>query len=207
MEAVRGGYAKTKAEASQLVLDFAREGLPAIIVHPSGIIGPYDDGRNHLVQLVRDYIDGKLPFCVKGGYDFADVRDVARGCLLAAEEGRAGQSYILSGHYLSIQDLLLQVGEFCHKKPPRIVPMFLAKLVAPLIESRASARGTRPLYTSYSLYTLMSNGNFENQKARTELGYSPRGIEETIRDMTNWLLALRSRVPVAKRPKPCLSRV
>ncbi len=206
VKAVKGGYAKTKAEASQLVMDFAARGLPAIIVHPSGIIGPYDDGRNHLVQLVRDYIDGKLPFCVKGGYDFVDVRDVARGCLLAAQKGRAGESYILSGHYLSIQNLLLQVGELCHKKPPRIVPMFLAKFAAPFIELRALTKGTRPLYTRYSLYTLGSNGSFLNRKARTELNYSPRGIEDTIRDMTNWLLALKARIPVGKRPKPCLTK-
>ncbi len=188
-EAVTGGYAKTKTEASQLVLDFAADGLPALLVHPSGIIGPYDSGRNHLVQLVRDFINGKLPVCVKGGYDFADVRDVAQGCLLAAEKGRIGQGYILSGQYLSVSHLLLRVGKLCGKKPPFVVPMSLARLAAPLIEKRAAKKGTRPLYTLYSLLALTSNSNFDNSRARVELGYSPRSIDDTIQDMTRWLMA------------------
>ena len=87
-ESVEGAYAKTKAEASQAVLDMVREGLNAVIVHPSGILGPYDRSGNHLVQMVTDYLEGRLPACVKGGYDFVDVRDVAKGCLLAMDKGR-----------------------------------------------------------------------------------------------------------------------
>jgi len=59
---VVGGYAKTKAEATQSVLDASRKGLQAVIVHPSGIIGPYDKGNNHLVQLVIEYMNGKLEY-------------------------------------------------------------------------------------------------------------------------------------------------
>ncbi len=107
--AVVGGYAKTKAEATQLVLDAARDGLDAVVVHPSGILGPYDRSGNHLVQLVNDYIKGKLPACVRGGYDFVDVRDVAAGCLLALEKGRRGQCYILSNRHYEIRDLLRMI--------------------------------------------------------------------------------------------------
>lgn len=189
---VAGGYAKTKAEATQRVLDAARDGFPAVVVHPSGIIGPYDDGHNHLTQLTADYLRGKLPLCVKGGYDFVDVRDVARGCLLAAERGKPERCYILSGHYLSIRELLVRVGELVDRKPPGIVPMPLAKLAAPLVQAVAKLQRRRPLYTRYSLYTLTSNGNFSNERARTELGYRPRDVAETIRDMARWLLGHRN---------------
>ena len=60
-EQVSGGYAKTKAEATQVVLDAVARGLDAVVVHPSGILGPYDGSGNHLVQMVSDYIHGKLP--------------------------------------------------------------------------------------------------------------------------------------------------
>lgn len=63
---VEGGYAKTKAEASQAVLDASKNGLCTIIVHPSGILGPNGNSSNHLVQMVVDYIQGKLPACVNG---------------------------------------------------------------------------------------------------------------------------------------------
>lgn len=68
-ERVTGGYAKTKAKATQAVLDAVQAGLDAVVVHPSGIIGPFDTAGNHLVQLVRDYLRGALPACVRGGYD------------------------------------------------------------------------------------------------------------------------------------------
>lgn len=185
---VTGGYAKTKAEATQIVMNACKNGFPAVIVHPSGIIGPYDKGKNHLIQLVAEYIEGKLRVCVKGGYDFVDVRDVANGCLLAAEKGRVGQCYILSGHYLTIREMLARVGKYCNKKPLPVIPMPLAKLLAPCFETYASMVGKRPLYTGYSLYTLTSNGNFSYQKAQSELGYISRGIDDTIRDMTNWIM-------------------
>lgn len=187
-ERVTGGYAQTKAAGARAVMEAGAKGLPAVIVHPSGIIGPYDRGRNHLVQLVRRYMDGKLPACVRGGYDFVDVRDVAEGCLLAAARGVPGQSYIVSGHYISIYDLLALAGRYCRKKPVPALPVWTARLAAPILEASARRRGERPLYTRYSLHTLTANGRFSNEKARRELGFSPRDIEETVRDMTNWLL-------------------
>ena len=105
-ESVNGAYAKTKAEATQAVLDAACRGLDAVVVHPSGIIGPYNRGSNHIVQLIDMDISGKLPAGVVGGYDFVDVRDVAKGCLKAAERGRSGECYILSNRYFTVQELL-----------------------------------------------------------------------------------------------------
>lgn len=190
-EWVTGGYAKTKAAAAQAVLDAAKSGFPAIIIHPSGILGPYDRGRNHLLQLVTDFIDGRLPVCVKGGYNFVDVRDVAAGCLRAAEAGAPGNCYILAGQYLTVRELLVEVGRLCGRKQPITVPWHLAWMAAPVVECHARRRGTRPLYTRYALSTLKSNGNFSFEKARTALGYQPRDMKQTIQDMTHWLLENR----------------
>lgn len=186
-ETVFGGYARTKAEAAQAVLDAAREGLNAVIVLPSGIIGPYDRGRNHLVQLFAGYLDGSLPACVEGGYDFVDVRDVARGCLLAAERGRSGESYLLGGHYARIPELLAMAGKVSGKGDLPVMPLWLARAAVPAIGGWAALRGRRPLYTGYSLRTLTGNGLFSSEKARRELGYAPRELEETVRDMVMWL--------------------
>ena len=93
-ETVVGGYAKTKAEATQAVLDAAANGLPAVVLHPSGIIGPYDEGRNHLVQMVRDFMEGRLPACVKGGYHTAGGQRHRSGVCAAPVSGlRSGGRY------------------------------------------------------------------------------------------------------------------
>jgi dihydroflavonol-4-reductase len=184
---VVGGYAKTKAEATQVVLDAAAQGLDAVVVHPSGILGPYDSAGNHLVQLVDDYIHGRLPACVDGGYDFVDVRDVAVGCLAAVRNGRAGECYILSNRHYEVRDVLHMVRAVCGGRRLPVLPMWMAKAAAPLLQWCAKLRKKRPLYTKYSLYTLKSNDRFSHDKATSELGYRPRDLRLTVRDTVNWL--------------------
>lgn len=185
-DTVNGGYAKTKAEASQAVLDAVKQGLSTIIVHPSGILGPHGDISNHLVQMVVQYIQGSLPACVNGGYDFVDVRDVAQGCLLALEKGKAGECYILSNRYYDIKDVLEMVRVETGRKKLSVLPFWLAKAAAPFMVWYAKARGIRPLYTSYTLDTLQSNAHFSHDKATKELGYYPRDLMETIKDTVTW---------------------
>lgn len=184
---VIGGYAKTKAEATQAILDLVPKGLPAVVVHPSGILGPYDSSGNHLVQLVHDYILGKLPACVNGGYDFVDVRDVAQGCLLAEQKGTIGECYILSNRHYEIKDVLKMVQKIYGGKHLPILPVWMAKLFVPLIEWLAKQKKRRPLYTKYSLYTLKSNDKFSHDKATSELGYRPRDLFQTISDTISWM--------------------
>lgn len=182
-----GGYAKTKAEASQLVLDAAAEGLDAIVVFPSGILGPYDEGTNHLVQLIVDYMHGRMPVCVTGGYDVVDVRDIADGCVRAAQFGRKGESYILNGRYAPIQELLAMTASHCGRRPPPALPLWLAHLAVPFAAGYAWLRHERPIFTSYSLQTLASNSLFSSAKAQDELGYHARDLADTVRDTVRWL--------------------
>ena len=190
---VTGGYAKTKAEATQAVLDAAAQGLDAVVVHPSGILGPFDGTGNHLVQLVKEYAGGKLPACVKGGYDFVDVRDVAAGCLAAAEKGRSGQCYILSNRHYEVKEVLAMAKTLCHGRRLPVLPMWMAQAAEPLLGWVARVKKQRPLYTKYSLYTLRSNDRFDHGKATAELGYRPRDLRQTVRDTLRWL---------AKKPVP-----
>lgn len=186
---VVGGYAKTKAEATREVLDAAAAGLDAVVVHPSGILGPYDSAGNHIVQLVADYIRGKLPACVKGGYDFVDVRDVAKGCLLAARKGKAGECYILSNGRYEIRELLKMIRQFYGGRRLCTLPAWAARAALPGLKLYARAKKQRPLYTRYSLYTLGSNSRFSHDKATAELGYRPREMSATMKDTVNWLLS------------------
>lgn len=187
-EKVLGGYAKTKAEATQLVLDSVQRGLDAVVVHPSGIIGPGDSGHNHLIQMVKDYLNGRLPACVRGGYDFVDVRDVANGCILAAEKGEKGECYILSNRHYEITSVLDMLHEISGKRKVRMVlPMWLAKAAAPAAEKYYKLRKQLPLFTSYSLHALRSNDNFSHEKASEKLGYRTRDLYDTLKDTVAWL--------------------
>lgn len=187
---VVGLYAKTKSEAARYVMDSVKDkGLNACIVHPSGILGPYDFSNSHLTALVREIVRGKLPMCVKGGYDFVDVRDVAKGIIMACDKGKKGECYIMSGEFVSIKKLADLVCDVVGRKRIKVVlPIMIAKIVAPFYEMYYNVKGKTPLFTKYSLYTLSSNSNFSNEKAKRDLGFVTRDITDTVKDMVMWIL-------------------
>ena len=92
----QGAYDRTKAEATLLVLEAVRQGLDAVMVFPTGVIGPYDFRPSHTGELVLAAAQGRLGAYVDGAYNFVDVRDVAQGLMAAAEKGRSGEGYILA---------------------------------------------------------------------------------------------------------------
>lgn len=193
---VVGVYAKTKAEIAEYVLQITRtHELDACIVHPSGLIGPYDFGHSHLTQLILDTLNRKLTACVDGGYDFVDVRDVADGILRTCRDGKRGECYILSGRYVTVRELLDTVCDAANiRRVKTVLPMWFARMTAPASELYYAILNQPPLYTRYSLYTLTANAHFSCKKAMTELGYRTRDLSETVRDTVQWL-AEQGRVP------------
>ncbi len=186
---VYGLYAKTKAEAAKYVMDAIKnKNLNACIIHPSGIIGPNDFGNSHLTQLIKVVSNGKLFACVKGGYDFVDVRDVAKGVTNACKNGIKGECYILSNRYITIKELCDLICDLQKRKRIKIIlPISIAKLIAPLFELYYNLKKETPLFTKYSLYTLSSNANFSNKKAKQYLDFKNRSIEDTIKDTIEWI--------------------
>ena len=85
-QTVKGVYAKTKAEATKYLLENVSDQPEIIIVHPSGVIGPYEYIPSNLGQLVIDCANKKIGAYLEGGYNFVDVRDVAKGIMQAAQK-------------------------------------------------------------------------------------------------------------------------
>jgi len=186
-EKVRGSYAKTKCEATRLVLEACKRGLNATVVHPSGCIGPYEYNLTNMGRLIRDYITGKLPAYIDGAYDFVDVRDVAEGVFLAGQKGKTGECYILSGEKVTIAQLMEYMEDISKIPKPKFkIPGIIAKMFAPFAEMHYRIHNRVPLFTVYSVATLHSNCNFSNNKAMRYLGYRSRPIRDTLRDTIDW---------------------
>ena len=184
---ILGDYGKSKAMATALVLKAAQSGLNASVVLPSGILGPGDLARGNMTRMLLAFCRGRLPLGVNGGYDFVDVRDVAVGVLACAERGKAGECYILSGHYTTIQDMFsLTASQLGRKAPKFCVSATLASCAAPVFEKIAQLRGERPFFTPYAIAVLRSNGRFSNAKAIAMLGYHARPLRETLQSMILW---------------------
>ncbi len=184
---VHGPYATTKAEATLLVFAAAREGLDAVVLFPSGIIGPYDFRPSETGQLIIDCFQGRLKAYVEGAYNFVDVRDVVQGLISAATKGRRGEGYILSGHEVTVKELLSTVELLTGARAPRWRLHFgFTRAVCFLIPVYYWLKRERPLFTTYSLDVLASNCLMSHAKAQRELGFSPRPFEQTIADTLSW---------------------
>lgn len=199
---VEGDYAKSKAMATEIVLKAAEEGLDASIVFPSGIIGPEDKAFGSITTMLVSFLAWKLPFAVKGGYDFVDVRDVAEGIISCAEKGSPGETYILSGHYASIKDILDTVKSISGiKRCVSYLPIKLAEKVAPLYEKHALRRKKKLFFTPYAVSVLDSNGKFDHEKAAKELDYRPRPLKCTLGDTLAWLKERKNALRIKTKSK------
>ena len=185
---IKGSYAKTKAEATRLILQAAAKNeIDAVIVHPAGIIGPQDYSMGYMGKLIYQFLSGKLKAYTSGGYNFVDVRDVVEGMVKAQERGVNQDCFILSGEYHSVKEMITLMKEITHIKRTIVwVPKWIAYLISPIIQLYAKVRRKKPLFTAYSLNTLGSNSNFSNTKAENHLNYSHRSFKKTLEDSINW---------------------
>ncbi|HEY60061.1 MAG TPA: SDR family oxidoreductase [Anaerolineae bacterium] len=183
-----GEYDRTKAQASLAVLHAVEEGLDAVIVCPTGVIGPFDYCGSEMGEMVREWMQRKMHMLIEGAYDFVDVRDVARGHWLACERGRKGNTYILSGHQIQ----LFQLKEFVQKvidfnTPTWFVPIWMAKIGASISPLYYRLTRRTPKFTKYMLKTIKSNSVISNAKACRELEYKARPVIKTITDTVKWM--------------------
>ena len=185
-----GTYAKTKATATQFVLDEVKAGrLDAVVTHPGACIGPYDFKVSNVGEMVRMFVNGIFPVTLSfGAYNFVDIRDVAHGMYMAAKQGGKGECYILCGEQISVADFIAVTAKACGKKAPKIPLSYgFAKAVAPAAEVFYKVAKKTPLFTRYSIRKLVSNCNFSIEKARKELGYNPMTVEQSVTDMVKWI--------------------
>lgn len=187
---VEGWYSRTKAMATQEVLDAVKnDGLNACVVHPSGILGPNDMAISETTGTIIRIINGEMPIGMQGSFNLCDVRDLAFGCIAAADKGKCGQCYILGNEEVTLKELCEMLHAECGcKKIKFYLPLGLANKLAISMEKKAKKNGTKPLMTTFSVYNLARNNAFDYSKAKHELGYKTRSYNETIHDEVAWLV-------------------
>jgi dihydroflavonol-4-reductase len=187
-----GPYAQSKSAATAAVYDGIRRGLDAVIVYPSGVLGPFDYQESQMGLLLR-YLSTqgwvKLIMSFRGAYNFVDVRDVVAGMLAAAHLGRSGEGYILSGHAVTLKEIIRLEREALGQKQPAIfyAPAWVVRTGAWLSGLFCRVFRIKQVFTPYSVAVLKSNCNISHEKATRELGYQPRPLLETFRDSLLWM--------------------
>ena len=188
-EFITGFYGKTKAEATQIVLDAVKKhGLDASIIFPSGICGPNDFANGPVSSFIKEYVNGKMPAGIEGYFNSVDVRDLAAGCIACAKRGNPDEGYIMANQLVTIREMFdLLSGITGCKNVKTIIPIKPARLLGKICDLIGKITGKPQKLTSFAVYNLARNNHFSSKKAEQELGYRVRPFEETIRDELVWM--------------------
>jgi dihydroflavonol-4-reductase len=184
-----GDYKRSKYLAERVVDEWVARGLPVVVVSPSTPVGERDVKPTPTGRIVVDFLRGRLPAYVDTGLNLVDVRDVAAGHLLAAERGRAGETYILGHRNMTMEELLALLGRLTHLPPPHLklphwIPLALATVEEPLC--RWLGRDPRiPLDGVRMSRSLMF---FDSSKAVRELGLPQSPIEPALERAVAWFI-------------------
>lgn len=183
-EEFTSAYEETKWEAHQAAKRLIGEGLPCVIVQPGGVYGPGD--TSSVGQLLDQFLSGKMPLMPfpELGICLTHVEDIAKGILLALDKGRTGEAYVISGPATTIREAIGVVADATGRKPPRgAIPTPLMKAMIPIGPLVGRVMGQPPnlreLIRSADGVTFWASYD----KAKNELGYEPRGLEEGLRAM------------------------
>lgn len=189
LDEVEGWYSKSKAMATNNVFTAVRErGLKACVVYPTGIMGPNDYAISETASTIIKIIKGDMPIGIDGSFNMVDVRDLAAGCIAAADKGRIGEGYILGNDVIRFKTLSKILVQESGCKPIKFfLPIFIAEMIARRLEKKAAKTGEMPMMTTFSVYNLKRNNQFDYSKAEKELGYTTRPIEVTFKDQIKWL--------------------
>lgn len=183
-DTVIGLYSKAEAEASRRVQALMRQGLDAVIIQPSGLIGPNDYDHTNMSEFFCEAASGKLPACVKAGYSFVDVRDAAQMIVAACTRGVSGQSYLAAGPTVSMMKLAVMAARISHTRPVALeLPLDVVLAVTPVTALCYRLSGKKPLFTAFAVQTLESDSNFDVSKSVEDLGFSCRPLKETVTDI------------------------
>jgi dihydroflavonol-4-reductase len=183
-----GPYKQSKFAAEAVVRAMiANKGLPAIIVHPSTPIGPWDRRPTPTGQIIVEAASGHMPAYVDTGLNLVHVDDVADGHLLALEQGKPGERFILGGDNLTLKEILVEIGEVTGKPAPRIqVPHKVVMPIAAVAEMWGRISNREPFVTLDGVRLARKKMFFSSERAKRRLGYRPRPASEAIVDAIDW---------------------
>jgi dihydroflavonol-4-reductase len=185
-------YKRSKWQAEQVALELAQRGLPVVIVNPTAPIGPRDVKPTPTGQVILDFMNHAMPAFLDTGLNWVHVRDVAIGHILAAEQGRFGERYILGnreGNW-TLQQAFAVLERITGIAAPRFqVPYSLAYAAACVDEAIAKITGKPPKAPLAGVRMAKYKMFFDPTKAIEELGMPQTPPEEALRDAVVWFKA------------------
>jgi len=188
LEEMPGPYCRSKFLAEEAAREAAAGGLPVVIVNPTMPIGPGDTLLTPPSKMILGFLNGETPAYLDCEFNLVDARDVAAGQILAADQGRVGERYILGNVNLSLGELLAELRRLSGLAMPRTrVPYALALVSALVSEGISNMTKKPPIAPLTGVRLARTSMAFDCSKARNELGWSCRTLEQSLRDAIGWM--------------------
>ena len=187
LEEMSGDYKRSKFQAEQVALEFARKGFPVVIVNPTAPIGDHDFKPTPTGKIILDFINGKMPAYIDTGLNLVDARDVALGHVLAAERGRDGERYILGCENLTLKQILDRLAKITGLKAPTVrLPYAVAYAAGVVTTGWAAVSGQTPMAPLEAVKMAKKKMFVSHAKASRELGYAPGPVDEALKRAVEW---------------------
>jgi dihydroflavonol-4-reductase len=185
-----GHYKRSKFMAERVALEFARGGLPVVIVNPTAPIGDHDVKPTPTGKIVLDFLRGDMPAFIDTGLNVLDVRDCAEGHVLACERGRDGERYILGSENLTLAAILGKLATIAGRKPPTLrLPYAVAWCAGACSTAWAGLSGQPPRVPLEAVRMGRKKMWVTHEKARIELGFHPAPAEAALTRAVEWFRA------------------
>lgn len=182
-----GAYKRSKYLAEQVALEFARGGLPVVVVNPTAPVGDHDFKPTPTGRIILDFARGAMPAYIETGLNLVDVADVAAGHLLACERGRVGERYILGCENLTLREVFERLERVSGvKAPARRIPYVVALAAGAITTAWARVAGGEPKVPLDAVRMARKKMFVVSDKAERELGYAPRPVEGALRRAVEW---------------------
>jgi dihydroflavonol-4-reductase len=183
-----GPYCRSKFLAEEAAREAAAGGLPVVIVNPTMPIGPGDILLTPPSKMILGFLNGETPAYLDCEFNLVDARDVAAGQVLAADKGRVGERYILGNVNLSLGELLAELQRLTGLSMPRArIPYGLALASALVSEGLSNITKKPPIAPLTGVRLARTSMAFDCSKARNELSWSCRSLEQSLRDAIDWM--------------------
>ncbi|MBL8239133.1 MAG: NAD-dependent epimerase/dehydratase family protein [Bryobacterales bacterium] len=183
-----GHYKRSKFLAEKVAIEFAEKGLPVVIVNPTAPVGDHDFKPTPTGQTIVDFLRGAMPAYLDTGLNIVDVRDVAKGHLLACQKGRVGERYILGGENLTLQQIFAELERQSGVRAPKIqIPYGVAWTAAAVGGLIAKWTGKPPRAPMEGVKMAKKKMWVTHAKATKELGYTPAPAATALAQAVTWL--------------------
>ncbi len=187
IEEMSGDYKRSKFMAEQVALEYARGGLPVVIVNPTAPVGDHDFKPTPTGKIVADFLAGAMPAYIDTGLNIVDAQDCARGHLLAFERGRAGERYILGAENLTLAEILRRLAAITGRKAPTTqIPYTVAYAAGLLSTGWAQLTGRAPRVPIDAVRMAKKKMWVSNEKARRELNFHPAPADVALSRAVEW---------------------